>query len=78
MKQLRRLFDGFQYPGEFITETRHHLTGEEVFLFGIYRLSRSENFHDLISMGLMFATKTWSLDHSELNLLLMRPQLGKL
>jgi hypothetical protein len=57
MKQLRRLFDGFQYPGEFITETRHHLTGEEVFLFGIYRLSRSENFHNLISMGLMFATK---------------------
>ena len=40
-EQLRRLFNGFQFPKEFITSSRHKLTGEEVFLFGLFRLHSS-------------------------------------
>ena len=34
---LRRLFEGLQCPDRFVADSRNTFTGEEVFLFGLYR-----------------------------------------
>jgi len=37
-EQLRRLFVGLQFPAKMVSASRNVFTGEEVFLFGLYRL----------------------------------------
>jgi hypothetical protein len=39
---LRRLYDGLKFPENFKGSRREKFTGEEVFLYGIYRLSHTE------------------------------------
>ena len=41
---MRRLFIGFQFPERMVTSSRHVLSGEEVFLFGLYRLGNAGKF----------------------------------
>jgi hypothetical protein len=36
--ELWELFERFQFPAKMISKSRHTFTGEEVFLFGMYRL----------------------------------------
>ena len=38
-RDLWRLFDGFRFPPTMISPSRHKFDGQEVFLFGLYRLS---------------------------------------
>ena len=44
-ENLRRLFDGFQFPDKFVSKGRNVFTGEEVFLFGLYRLSHVSKYN---------------------------------
>jgi hypothetical protein len=44
-ENLRRLFDGFQFPDKFVSKGRNVFSGEEVFLFGLYRLSHVSKYN---------------------------------
>ena len=43
--QLRRIYEGFKFPGRFVSAGRNVFTGEEYFLFGLYRLSNTGKYH---------------------------------
>jgi len=44
-EQLRELFVGFQFPERMVSKSRHSFTGEEAFLFGLYRLGNAGKYN---------------------------------
>ena len=46
-ENLWSLFNGFRFPEKFVSKGRNVFTGEEVFLFGLYRLSHPGKYDRL-------------------------------
>ena len=61
--ELWELFERFQFPAKMISKSRHTFTGEEVFLFGMYRLCNVTKLsNEIIAQRFVYVHSSQAVD----------------